>query len=392
MRTALIAIAFVAAALVGSTMLAADKPAPVPFPTLDPPAGITPAQTRLAFSWSFPDRDTPGLDVPGRLPRKTWTAAERAAYLARVDWFHKAKYGLFFHFLSAGKWTSEEWNNWVDGVDVEKVADQAKELGAGYVGITLGQNQKFSCAPNPVLDKYWQLKPGQYCARRDLPMDLAKALDKRGIALLLYFATDNQHRMPRPDSFQGTDRYEHWLEVAQWYSDHYGTQCKAWWVDGLKTDWTRDYRVRIHEALKHGNPDALVMSEQYEISDVLHGHCTHNWRLQSRVVKPYFGRWDPDFNIQWHVFQFVGPTWGAPGCDKPTKELVTYASDVVRGGGVITFDVATFRKSSFSKYPSGQPAGAGVGPYLEVQPDQFAQLKAVRDAVKDIPVSDGSGR
>jgi hypothetical protein len=72
--------------------------------------------------------------------------------------------------------------------------------------------------------------------------------------------------------------------------------------------------------------------------------------------------------------------------------LVKYATDVIRGGGVITFDVATFRKSSFSKYPSDKPAGEGVGPYLEIQADQFEQLKAVRNALKDIPVSDGSGK
>ncbi|MFZ4396984.1 MAG: hypothetical protein ACOYOU_15325 [Kiritimatiellia bacterium] len=48
-------------------------------------------------------------------------------------------------------------------------------------------------------------------------------------------------------------------------------------------------------------------------------------------------------------------------------------------GGVIAFDI-------------GMSRADGKGPYLEIQPDQFAQLKAVSAALKDIPASDGSGK
>jgi hypothetical protein len=36
--------------------------------------------------------------------------------------------------------------------------------------------------------------------------------------------------------------------------------------------------------------------------------------------------------------------------------------------------------------------GKWIDPYLEIQPNQFKQLEAVRDALKDIPASDGSGK
>jgi hypothetical protein len=116
-----------------------------------------------------------------------------------------------------------------------------------------------------------------------------------------------------------------------------------------------------------------------------------NWSRQSAVVKPFFGRWDPDYNIQWHVFQYIGRDWAAPGCSKTTAELVKYATDVVKGGGVFTFDIGTFTQTWHNK--SGRtPDGKRIGPYLEIPPDQFKQLEAVRDALKDIPVSDGSGK
>ena len=346
---------------------------PVPYPTLNPPWGITPAQTRWPYSGSF----GPKMNVPAR------SAEEQRQFEARLDWFHKAKYGIFFHFLSSwNDWDSETWNKWVDAVDVEKVAEQAKEIGAGYVIITLGQNHKFACAPNPVMDELWGLQPGQFNSRRDLPMDLYRALAKRGIPMMLYIAADNQHRLPMPASFKGGDRFENWLKVAQWWSDHYGAKCKGWWVDGLNADWVKDYRVRWVATLKHGNPDAIVACGQYEISDFLHGHCSPDFAPHQRMTKPFFGRWDPDYKNQWHAFQYIGPYWGAPGCNKSTADIVRYASDIVKGGGVITFDLGVHKMVD----------GKDTGPFLEIQPDQFEQLKGIRDALKDIPASDGSGR
>lgn len=363
---------------------------PQPHQTLNPPDGITPAQTREWFPWSFPQFNSPNPDEPNRYPRQTWTPEERKAYEQRIDWFHQARYGLFFHFLSGGEWTLEEWNQWVDAVDVEKVADQAKALGAGYIILTLGQNQTYACAPNPVIEKHW----GPYTSKRDLPMDLYHALEKRGIPLMLYYAADNQHKMPLPEGMDDRERYKLWLEVARWYALHYGTRCKGWWVDGL-TELVPGYCAAIHQALKEGNPQGIVSSGQYELSDFVHGHCQPDWERQRQYVKPYYGRWDPDFRIQWQVLQYLGPTWGAPGLDKKTEDFIEYAVDVVKGGGVITFDIGTFKDGAFYKMPSEFPKGIGangerLGPFLEIQDDQYKLLEKVRDALKDIPASDGS--
>ena len=60
---------------------------PVPYPTLNPPAGISPAMTRQWFPWSC---GTP--TDPRTLPKQTWTPEQRQAYETRVKWFHDAKY------------------------------------------------------------------------------------------------------------------------------------------------------------------------------------------------------------------------------------------------------------------------------------------------------------
>jgi hypothetical protein len=370
-------LAALTAALLAQSATIAAEPATEPdkslrpYTTLNPPPGITPAQTRWPYSGSC----GPKMDIPPR------TAEEQKKYEKRIEWFHEAKYGVFFHFLAGwNTWDSEKWNQWVEAVDVEKAADQAREVGAGYFIITLGQNHKYACAPNSVMDELWHFAPGEYNSNRDLPTDLHRALETRGIPMMLYVAVDNQHRLPMPKEFKGGDRFENWLKVLQWYSDHYGKKCKGWWVDGLNGDFVKDYRIRVVQALKHGNPDAIVACGQHEISDFLHGHCDPNWGGHLRMTRPYFGRWDPEFHNQWHAFQYVGPYWGAPGCNKKTEDLVRYASEIIKGGGVITFDLGVHKLV----------AGKDTGPFLEIQPDQMEQLKAVRNAVKDMPVSDGA--
>ena len=385
----LIAGLFASFPLTAAEHATSQEPAAAPYPLLQPPRGITPAQTR---GW-FPKDSMKGFHA------RTWTAEERRQYEAHVEWFHCAKYGLMFHFLAYGDrsqdphkgfrpaetdWTSERWNQVVNAVDVERTADQAKELGAGYVVLTLGQNHKYACAPNPVLDKLWGLEPGQYNARRDLPTEVGHALAKRGIALMLYIAADNHHQLPVPAEWTTADVYDNWVKVAQWYSTHYGTLCRGWWVDGLggrnlegDEAWKKAYPVRLVEALKQGNPDALVAGGIYGLSDFLHGHCIGGqWDKQRTLVKPFFGRWDPELRLQWHVLQYVGSYWGTPDTLKLTPDLVTYATDVVRGGGVFTFDVGAY------KIVNGKTV-----PCLEIPPGQMQQLRAVHDAIKKLSPS-----
>jgi hypothetical protein len=214
-------------------------------------------------------------------------------------------------------------------------------------------------------------------------MDIYNALHKRGIEFMLYIATDTQYGLPSPASFtKKTDRFENWLKVVEWYSDHYRQCCLGWWTDGLDQDWTANYRSRMHEALKHGNRDAIVASSSYGLSEFTHGHCDSDWELQQRNRKPYYGRWDPVYRIQWHVLQYLGHYWATMDTAHSTKSIAEYSVDVVRGGGVITFDIGTCKMVN-NKH---------VETVLEIPEAQMIQLLVVRDSLKHILPSDGSGK
>jgi len=302
-----------------------------------------------------------------------------------VHWFHKARYGLMFHFTTnmgetpadqrTSGWTSAKWNAWIDAINVENVAAQAQEVGAGYVMTCITQKGQYYCAPSPVLEEYWGLKPGQYGSERDLPMDLAEALKKRGIRMMLYHAPCNFYGLPLATGMDRATAYRRWLEVMEQTSDHYGAACSGWWLDGLD-NLVPGYVHNTYAALRRGNPDSIIGDGHYELSDYVHGHCNAGWTAQQKIL-PYFGRWEPDYNIQWHQFQFLGPDWGQPGVAHTTPEMVTYMKKIAEGGGVMTFDPGTHD-------------GKGNGPFLEIADDQMEQLCAVRDALRDIPLTDGA--
>jgi len=313
-----------------------------------------------------------------RPPANRWTPQPRPAYEAKVDWFHKARYGLMFHFtagVGGSDWDSAKWNAWISAIDVEKVADQAAEVGAGYVMICITQVGRYYCAPNPVLEEYWGLKPGQYNSERDLPMDLSRALARRGIRLMLYTHAREFYGLPLPSGMDRVTAYRRWLDVMRWDSDHYGKACSGWWVDCL-FKFIPNYAEDFIAALRHGNPDTIIADGRHEWADYLHGHCYSDWNEQQKVL-PYFGRWEPEYRIQWHQFQYLGPTWAQPGVAHTTPDMVRYMKKIAEGGGVMTFDL-------------GAHDGHGRGPLLEIAGDQMAQLCAIRDGLKNVPVTDGA--
>ena len=88
------------------------------------------------------------------------------------------------------------------------------------------------------------------------------------------------------------------------------------------------------------------------------------------------------YKIQWHALQYLGTTWGKRDVAHSTKSIVDYTTDVVKGGGVITFEIGTFVEEN----------GKRIGTLLDIPEGQMKQLIAVRDAVKKIKPSDGSGK
>ena len=68
-----------------------------------------------------------------------------------TDWFHDAKWGVFVHYgPSRGR---DGWGAQIDAFEIELLARQLAEAGAGYFFLTIGHGHGMLCAPNETYDR-----------------------------------------------------------------------------------------------------------------------------------------------------------------------------------------------------------------------------------------------
>ena len=285
---------------------------------------------------------------------------------SRADWMHDAGYGVFVHYLadavvraddihSDGR--TRDWNTCVDAFDVEHFADEMKRAGAGYVMFTLLQGARFVVAPNAVYDEWFGFRPGEACARRDLPMELADALALRGIPLMLYFTGDGPVRDPYCVARGGfktpipVEWVEKWAKVLECFAVRYGTKVKGWWIDGCYVrhgnyGYTPE-KLRLYERAIHaGNPQAAIAfnnplsCEDEEVAPYMPFQDYSAGEKNHFRCLPQSGRL-PD-GERWHVLTYLGSWWGRPGVKISARTLSEYVYLVNRAGGALTIDVMCY--------------------------------------------------
>lgn len=290
-------------------------------------------------------------------------AAEREN--PNTDWFSKAGWGLFVHWLwdvqNAGSRANTmgkpqvSLDEWVNGFDVEHFADQVKESGAPYVFVTMMQRTRYMIAPNSTYDRLTGYKPGEACSKRDLVLDLADSLEKRGVKLMLYWTGDGPRQDPQAAKGMGgwngkvTDAYvQNWADVAAEYSKRYGEKVHGWWVDGCYTHigYNEKRWGILARGLKAGNPKAIIALNNPSMS---HANSSSDFDdFTTGEVNAFTdvpdSRWRD--GKQFHVLSYLGPNWGTPGTRYSADYLTDYVGAVNDAGGVVTIDVAQFRDGS----------------------------------------------
>lgn len=130
---------------------------------------------------------------------------------ARTEFLRKGGYGFFYHFHYREQWLNPEeerladdyyricrdWNKVVENFDVEETARLLHSWNAGFFYLTIGQNAGYYCAPNSVYDRITgRSGKDSLCSRRDLISDLADALKKYEIPLIVYTTSNSPARCP----------------------------------------------------------------------------------------------------------------------------------------------------------------------------------------------------
>jgi hypothetical protein len=317
------------------------------------------------------------LKLLGLLTLALTASAQADSTNPNTDWFSQAKYGVFMHFLPA----SDAGLKQVEQFDVQALAGQLEEMGAGYLVLTLGQNSGYFNSPNAAYEKRTGYAPGERCAARDLPLDLYPALHAKGIRLMLYLPCQTPNADARAQKAFGLPQgaqdqpidlafAEQWSQVIQEWADRYGEKVSGWWFDGgyEHIHFNEAIAARYAAAVKHGNPKAIVTfnpgvkvvrwtkAEDYTAGEL-------NEPLQ---VIPA-GRWLE--GSQWHALTYLGDNWGRRNTRLTDEQWVAWARKVTAKQGVLTLDM-------------GPNYDAAAGPVGQLATAQVKQVKAIRAALR----------
>lgn len=197
---------------------------------------------------------------------EVWKAMKLRADELKPDlsWMRDGKYGLFIHWslftypLYGDEKAIENFEWGVNTFDVEAFANMVYETGASWVIFTTCHGAQMFPAPIQTLEN---VMPGR-TTERDLIADLAKALNKRNIKLLLYYNMSPTGEVAAKLGLEtNTDRwFQYLLDFALEVSLRYGKSIAGWgYIDSTVPAYILNFPwEKYYHALKAGNPDAVV--------------------------------------------------------------------------------------------------------------------------------------
>lgn len=271
----------------------------------------------------------------------------------RASWFRQARFGVFMHYLSDKDSSNvDEWNRRIDNFDVEGLARQLQQVGARYFFITLGQNSGYYLSPNKTYDALVGYSPS-HCSRRDLVADLYKALEPKGISLMVYLPAgapdQDETAMARlqwkKGAFRNREFQLKWEAVIREWSLRWGSHVKGWWFDG--SYWPNAmYRTpdapnfeSFAAAARAGNPQSIVAFNPGVVNPILSitPHEDYTAGEINDVDKVKTGSRD---GAQLHMLSFLGSAWSAGQQPRyPDEQIAAWTRALVAKDVVVTYDV-----------------------------------------------------
>ncbi len=291
--------------------------------------------------------------------------------MSKTDWFRDRKWGIFVHYLSFLQNRGENietlpWDKHVEALDVNKLAKQLHEIGAGYFCFTLQQANRYLAVPSECHEKTLGVPRGIVTPHRDIVPELYEALRKYDIDLMLYFTGDGPFSDgPLDDPDNAGVKYGYathtqpvtvefvkkWSSVLEEISTRYGKIVKGWWLDGCHPclEYDEEKWSILADAIHKGNPDAIIsfnasITDRVKSFSPLDDYTAgeRSWLDQlppSRFI---------DEGKQWHIFTYLGYNtntfgvhdgWGRGGSRFTKEFLYDYVKAATDREGVVTLDV-----------------------------------------------------
>jgi len=287
---------------------------------------------------------------------------------ANTDWFARSGYGLWLCFLdltTPRHGPPKPYKDAVDELDVIKLARTVADCGAGY--LIMAVNHGHPTCPAPI--KSWEaLHPG-WTTRRDMLGELADALAKYGIPLILYMNCPGLGRLDQlPASaidvpaFNEADYANQLIDVFREFGTRYGKRVAGYWLDSW-FQTTETYPNLPHEAIgqaiKTGHPDRMVSYNYWSFPIETEWQDFWCGELTDLPLKPFGSRYirrGAAVGLQAHSAIRLDAPWFHIAQDKPMEpprygaaELADYIRICQADQAPVTLGVGIFQDGTIGE-------------------------------------------
>ncbi len=285
---------------------------------------------------------------------------------ADTDWFARAGYGVWVHFLDLTTpvhGPRKPYRQAVDDLDVERLVGTVADAGAKYLIFTVNHGNPTCPAPIAAWER---LHPG-WTTKRDLIGELADALGRRGMRLMLYMNPPGIGGMAlNPGTVNGIpdcdeDEYANRLiGVFREFGERYGPRVAGYWFDSTfeATELFPNLPFdALDAAIKTGHPDRLVAWNNWVFPAETEWQDYFAGELTDLPLKPFDGRyigWGVAKGLQGHVALRFDADWLHIEQDAPmppprftAAELATYIRSCQARQVPVSLGVGIFQDGSF---------------------------------------------
>lgn len=288
----------------------------------------------------------------GASAQSTLTGESTESYEKRMEWFGKAKLGIFIHWgIYSVRGVSESWSFYNEYLPYEEYMKQTKGFTAKHyrpdewVDLIKRSGAQYTVITSKHHDGFalWDTKAGELsaprssAAKRDLLTPFVDEVRRAGLKLGLYYSLLDWSRDDYPNFTRNKQRYsiaeqpERWESFCQFNMAQLGElnslyKPDLYWFDG---DWEQSAEAwrskQIIEQLRTDNPDVIVNSRIQGYGD----YATPEQGVP--VVRPK--------DRYWELCYTINDSWGYQRTDTNYKSaqmlLGTFVECLSMGGNLL---------------------------------------------------------
>ncbi len=278
-----------------------------------------------------------------------------------VDWLIKSNYGLMFHWTSESvqpDGTIKSYEEAVDHFDVEKFAQMVEETGAGYVIFTIGHADSY--CPAPI--KSWEKRHPGKTTKRDLILEIADALNRKGVRLICYINGPLAFKLDvksEPTDIEKQDFVLNFKEMLGEIGNRYEHKIAGYWFDSWYQIFEEFPKIPFEEfnrASKLGNESRIICLNSWIYPSVTPWQDYWAGEVANPIEIPVEGymKNGPVTDLPYQALLIMEPYWVQQTSEMPkprldSKTLTNYIKECNKNKGVVTINLGIYQDGTVSE-------------------------------------------